>query len=275
MAEKSNDQVRQRHGDFIWYELMTGDVETAKAFYGPLLGWTFEPHEGSGMDYWTFKASDTNVGGFMSLSEEMISGGARPMWVSYLLVDDVDRMAAAVTDHGGQVFMPPTDVPTVGRIAMVADPQGAALYVMKPQPPEGADSGPSQSFAAYQPAKGHCAWNELVTADPEAAKRWYGQLFGFTQMDAIDMGPMGEYAIMHNAGQDFAFGAVMAKPEEIPASMWIYYFRVPDIDTASQFVTANGGQIVNGPMDIPGGEFVLNGLDPQGALFALIGPRQE
>ncbi|MCB2047764.1 MAG: VOC family protein [Novosphingobium sp.] len=264
--------MNQKHGDFIWYELMTSDVEASKSFYGPLLGWTFEQHGGSGMDYHVFMAKTKGIGGFMPISKEMADGGARPLWAGYITVDDVDKAASAVAAEGGQILMPPTDIPTVGRIAFASDPQGAPFYVMKPQPPEGA-SGPSEAFAAYQPTEGHCAWNELATADPDAAKHWYGRLFGFVQMDSMDMGPMGEYRIMANAGQDFAYGALMKKPDEMPVSLWVYYFRVPDIDKAVSYIAEKGGHVINGPMEIPGGDFVLNGIDPQGAMFALIGKR--
>jgi predicted enzyme related to lactoylglutathione lyase len=273
MTGKTNDQVDQKHGDFIWYELMTGDVSAAKTFYGGLLGWTFQTHDGSGMDYHVFSAGDQSIGGLMPINKEMAAGGARPLWAGYILVDDVDKAASAVATHGGQVYMPPFDIPTVGRIAYVADPQGVPFYIMKPQPPEGAASGPSQAFAAYQPTAGHCAWNELVTDDADAAKHWYGQLFGFLQLEAMDMGPMGQYFIMHNAGHDFAFGAMMNKPAEMPVSLWTYYFRVPDIDVAVDYIKAKGAQIVVGPMEIPGGDFALNGIDPQGAMFALVGSR--
>lgn len=273
MTGRTNDQVNQKHGDFIWYELMTSDIDAAKAFYGPMLGWSFESHEGGGMEYHVFNAAGPGVGGFMPISKEMADGGARPLWAGYILVDDVDKAAAAIASAGGQTFMPPTDIPTVGRIAFLCDPQGAPFYVMKPQPPEGAPAGPSEAFCAYEPVDGHCAWNELITADPKAAQDWYGKLFGFVEMEAFDMGPMGAYHIMANAGQDFAYGAVMKKPDEMPVSLWVYYFRVPDIDKAVDYIAANAGQVILGPMEIPGGDFVLNAMDPQGALFALIGKR--
>ncbi len=249
---------------------MTSDLAGAQRFYSGLLGWTFDMHEGSGMDYRTFKANGPNVGGFLPLSEEMTANGARPLWAGYILVEDVDKAVAAITQTGGSVLMPARDVPTVGRIAFVADPQRAPFYVMKPQ----GDAKGSEAFAAYAPRGGHCAWNELVTTDQDGAQAWYGRLFGFTRIDGLDMGPMGEYRIMQNAGQDFAFGAFMQKPPAMPVSLWAYYFRVPAIDTAVDYIGANGGQVVNGPMEIPGGDFVLNGVDPQGAGFGLIGKRK-
>jgi len=274
MSGKANDQVVHRHGDFIWYELLTPDTTAAKTFYGGLLGWSFETHEASGTDYHVVKAAELGIGGMLQIAKEMADHGARPLWAGYIYTEEVDATAAAVEKHGGEIFMPPFDIPGVGRIAFVADPQGAPFYIMNPTPPAGADPGPSQAFAAYQPAVGHCAWNELLTADPAAAKHWYGKLFGFIKDGGIDMGPeLGEYEFMKNEGQDFVYGAVMKKPATMPASLWIYYFRVPDIDKAVDYIRANGAQIINGPMEIPGGDFVLQGIDPQDALFALIGKR--
>ncbi len=273
MTGRTNDQVVPRQGDFIWYELMTNDTEAAQAFYGGLLGWSFENAGNGGMDYHLFAADGPNVGGFLPLTPEMTENGARPLWAGYMLVFDVDKTVTAIVDEDGMLLMGPLDIPDVGRIAFVADPQGAPFYVMNPIPPKGVEPGPSQAFAAYMPTEGHCAWNELVAADPEAAKRWYGKLFGFTQINSLDMGPMGEYRIMQNAGQDFAYGGLMQKPEQMPESLWTYYFRVHDIDVAVKYIGANGAQVINGPNEIPGGDFVLNGIDPQGAAFALIGKR--
>jgi uncharacterized protein len=267
---KTNAQIEHRHGDFIWYELMTGDVNGAKAFYSGLLGWTFSDATPGAMEYHEFSASGLPVGGFMPISSDMAQGGAQPLWAGYLLVDDVDKAAQAIKDQGGNVFMAPFDIPGVGRIAFVADPQGAPFYIMKPAMAD----PPSLSFSAYQPAHGHCAWNELSTSDADAAQSWYGKLFGFVKDGAMDMGAMGEYSFLRNGGQDFVFGAMMNKPAEMPVSMWLYYFRVTDIDTATAYITANGGQIIVEPMEIPGGEFSLNAIDPQGTVFSLVGPRK-
>jgi predicted enzyme related to lactoylglutathione lyase len=270
MTGKTNDQIEHRHGDFIWYELMTGDVASAKAFYAGLLGWSFTTHDLDAMDYHEFAAGDAAVGGFMAIDKQMAEGGAMPMWAGYIFVENVDKAADAVASEGGAVYLPPFDVPDVGRIAFVADPQGAPFYIMTPA----SDEGPSLAFSAYQPAIGHCAWNELATSDPDAAKHWYGKLFGFVKDGSMDMGELGEYEFLRNAGQDFGFGAVMRKPAEMPVSMWFFYFRVADIDVAVEYIKANGGQIIVEPMEIPGGDYSLNGMDPQGAVFSLVGPRQ-
>ncbi len=259
--------MANKHGDYIWYELMTTDPDGAAAFYGAVLGWSFAPSGQSGMDYRLFAMNGTEVGGMMPLSPEMLAGGARPLWAGYIGVDDVDACAAAIRAKGGSVHLEPSDIPGVGRFAFVADPQGVPFYVMKGS----VEGGVSESFAAEAPRDGHCAWNELVTTDPEAAKVFYGELFGWKKDGDMDMGPLGTYEFLRHG---FMLGAVMRKPDAMPAPMWLYYFRVPDLDVAVATVQAKGGQVIAGPDPIPGDEFVINGLDPQGAVFALVGKRR-
>jgi len=159
-------------------------------------------------------------------------------------------------------------VENVGRMAMVADPQGALFYVMR-----GASSEPSYSFAAIEPKVGHCAWNELSTTDPEAAKTFYSKLFGWAKDGDLDMGPMGKYEFLRVAGGRFLLGAVMPKMPQMPVSAWTYYFRVSDIDAAVDALKAAGGTLHMEPMEIPGGDYSLSASDPQGAAFGLVGPR--
>jgi predicted enzyme related to lactoylglutathione lyase len=265
--------MTNQHGDYIWYELLTKDADAAGDFYGKVVGWTSTPSGQPGMDYRFFSSGDGSdnkdgVGGYMAITPEMAEHGARPAWVGYIGVDDVDATVAKLTAVGGAVFMPAMDLEGVGRMAMVADPQGVPFYVMK-----GASDESSQAFAALEPKVGHCAWNELSTSDPEGAKVFYGNLFGWTKDGEMDMGPMGKYEFLKASGDRFALGAVMPKMAEMPVSMWTYYFRVPDIDAAAAAVRSNGGTVLVEPMEIPGGEYSLNVMDPHGAVFGLVGPR--
>ncbi|WP_260482790.1 VOC family protein [Sphingomicrobium flavum] len=260
---------RTRHGDFIWYELMTSDADAAQKFYGGLTGWTFRDGGQPDMDYRLFSMNASDVGGLMPLSADMIEGGARPLWTGYIAVDDVDATAAQVKVKGGEVLLGPLDIPDVGRFAFVKDPHGAPFYIMR-----GNSDEASTAFAATTPKDGHCAWNELVSDDLDAAAAFYRDLFGWVEADSLDLGEMGPYRMYRNgAGRDFMFGAITGKPPQMPASLWAYYFRVPDIDAAAQYVEENGGQIINRPMEIPGGEYVLQAIDPQGAMFSLLGKR--
>ncbi len=262
--------MTNKHGDFIWYELMTPEPQAAQSFYGGLVGWTFKDSGMPDADYRLFSAGANEVGGVMPLSPEMLSGGAHPAWVGYIGVDDVDATAAAIKAAGGSIHMPPWDVPGVGRLAMVADPQGAPFYIMK----GAVEGGESNSFAKHEPLVGHCAWNELSTSDPEAAKAFYGAQFAWVQEGEMDMGPMGKYQFWQAGGDNsYGVGAVMPMMPGMPVPMWTYYFRVADIDKAAEYTKANGGQMLQEPTEIPDGEFSITAMDPQGAAFGLVGPR--
>ncbi|MEO6248063.1 MAG: VOC family protein, partial [Sphingomicrobium sp.] len=180
------------HGDFIWYELMSPDPDASKRFYDAVVGWDIEPQPSGEMDYRMINIPGAgNAGGVMRISAEMQEHGARPGWLGYLAVDDVDAMVKAVEQHGGKTLMPPHDLPGVGRFAMITDPQGAPLYVMKPTPPPGQEGTASTVFSVDQPM--HVRWNELITSDPEGAVHFYKQHFGWHQQGEMDMGPMGSY----------------------------------------------------------------------------------
>jgi len=260
--------MANHHGDFIWYELLTADSKSAEAFYGPLLGWRFR----GGDDYREIEASEGDIGGMLQLTPEMTSGGARPAWLGYILVDDVDQMVESVGQGGGRVLMPARTMAGVGRFALVADPQGAAFYVMKPQPPADRPDLESFAFSYDRPRHGHCAWNELATSDVESAHEFYGQRFGWVRDGDMDMGPMGIYQMFKAGGTSQAIGGMMTSPQ-MPRPMWVYYVNVEDIDAAHARATEKGAVILNGPGESPGGQFIIQANDPQGATFALVGPR--
>lgn len=261
-----------RHGEFVWYELLTSNSDEALRFYNSILGWCFTDPDQANRGYRRIQKVVENsgmehaIGGVMQLTEGMCAAGARPAWLGYIGVDDVAQSVARIAAAGGGVQMPPTDIPGVGRIAMVTDPQGVPFYVMRSNSDEA-----SLAFASDKPRVGHCAWNELITVDPEAAKVFYFDEFGWSKDGAMDMGPMGSYEFVRHNG---VIGAIMPKPEEMPVPMWHYYFRCADIDTALKTIIDNGGEILQGPDEIPGGDFTLKGIDPQGALFSLVGTRK-
>ena len=253
-------------GSFIWYELLTRDAKAAKAFYDGVVGWNIDAEAPpGGMDYRMISASDGQAGGVMQLNAEMLAGGAKPVWLGYIGVDDVDASVAAVVADGGQVHLPAFDIPGVGRLAMVTDPQGVPFYVMRGASPE--------SSTAYQ-RKGlqHVSWNELVTPDDAAALAFYEKHFGFRKVGALSMGPMGDYSFIANTESgDDAIGAVMKTPEGAGPG-WGFYFRVPDIEAAKTSVGALGGTVLSGPMQVPTGEMTLQCLDPEGVFFGLVSP---
>jgi predicted enzyme related to lactoylglutathione lyase len=258
-------------GDFIWYELLTTDAQGAKAFYDAVVGWNIGEAVPEFNGYRMIGRSDGKfAGGVLPLTDEMQQNGARPTWLGYVHVQDVDKEVAAIEAAGGKALMPAFDIPTVGRIAMVADPQGAPFYVMKPLPRENDPDAKSDVFSVDQPQR--VRWNELSTTDPDGAVAFYRDQFGWAQEGEMDMGEMGKYRFIQANGVNI--GAIMRKPPQLPVSMWTYYVGVDDIDRAIAAINDGGGQVLNGPNEIPGGEFALNAMDPQGASFGLVGPRK-
>lgn len=254
------------HGSHIWYELLTADIDGARAFYEPLLGWKIDAEPAGEMDYRMIAAADGLAGGAMQITAEMAAHGARPVWLGYIGVDDVDETVDKLLALGGKVLMPAMDIPDVGRMAMVADPQGVPFYVMR-----GASDETSHAYEGGAGVAGHVNWNELSTSDPDAAFDFYAALFGWEKGEGMDMGAMGTYQMLDLGGQ--SFGAVTAVMPEGAQPKWTYYIRVPDIDAAQTRVEAGGGTIHYGPAAIPGDEYIIIGDDPQGAAFALVGPR--
>ncbi len=252
-------------GDFIWYELMTGDADAAQAFYGAVMGWAFSPSGAPGMDYRMIHAPEATVAGLLQISPDMAAGGARPNWLGYVSVADVDAAAARVVSRGGAVHMPPTDIAMAGRIAMVSDPQGAPFYIMTPN-----GEGVSTAFSYGIPRVGHCAWNELLTPDQGAAWTIYGELFGWKHDGDMDMGPMGQYQFIRHGE---LIGAMVPSPAPQGRSHWRQYFRVSDIDAALAAIEAGGGQVLQAPQEIPGGDFSLDATDFEGSAFGLVGKR--
>ena len=279
MSEVTDAPVRQAktgalsgEGGFIWYELMTTNADAAGKFYSAVVkGWSFGDRVPTGIDYRMIQRSDGgNAGGVLTLDEKMKSGGARPAWIGYLYVHEVDAKVATIKSEGGQAIMEPWDQHGVGRLAMVTDPQGAPFYLMDPIPPENDPKAASDVFSVDQPER--VRWNELSTSDPDGAVDFYTRLFGWTQEGSMDMGEFGQYRFVQKDG--VGIGAIMPRTPEMPVSLWTFYIGVEDIDRAAEAIAENGGSILNGPMEIPGGEFALNGLDPQGASFGLVGPRK-
>ena len=246
-------------GRLVWSELMTTDTNAAEAFYNRVVGWTSEPFGNSPMPYTQFKRrGGAGVAGLMTRPEGM---NMPPFWSMYIAVPNFEEAVANVTRLGGSTLSDVIDVPTVGRMQMVKDPQGAAFYVIQPEPRE---SAPDR-----EPDAGETSWIELLTTDVPAALRFYQQLFGWAPGEAHDMGPMGAYQIFNRGGR--MMGGMMNKPKEMAGvpPHWGLYFLVDDLDAAADRVTANGGRILNGPMDVPGGDRIVNAMDPQGAGFSL------
>jgi predicted enzyme related to lactoylglutathione lyase len=254
-----------QHGLPIWYELMSRDALAARRFYTAVVGWHIDesPPAGSTMDYRMISAGDGLVGGIFGLTEDQCRQGAAPGWLMYIGVDDVDACVAAITAAGGTVSMPPFDIPDVGRLALVSDPQGAPFYVMR--------GVSDESSTACDPERiGHGAWHELHAADGPVATDFYSARLGWHKSRGVDMGPMGIYQLFAIGGRDL--GGIMTD-SRFARPAWLVYFRVDGIERAALRIVEAGGQVIHGPMEVPGGGWIVNGRDTEGAMFALTGTR--
>ncbi|TCM21843.1 hypothetical protein EDF56_101519 [Novosphingobium sp. PhB165] len=261
-------------GSFIWYELLTSDVDGAAAFYKAVVGWTFSAHSdpgAGGMDYRMIQRDDGGMaGGAMQITQDMAMGGARPCWLPYLNVEDVDAAVHAIVAEGGREQLPAFDLP-VGRIAMVADPQGVPIYLMKPVPPAGQTDSTSDVFSVTE--NQHVRWNELASPDQAASMAFYGKHFGFEFNDKMPMGDMGDYCFIGHHGQ--TLGAIMQRQSDQQPAVWLFYFGVPSIAAAKSAIENNGGKVLMGPHEVPGGDWIVVAVDPQGAGFGLVGPKGD
>jgi len=258
-------------GSFVWYELMTENTEEASRFYTDVIGWQAKPmgQTPTGGDYTTFSIPgyEMPTAGMLGLTQDMRDGGARPAWFGYVAVDDVDAKAALFAENGGTVHIPGTDIPDIGRFAMVADPHGAVIYLFKPNMPEG--PLPDMPKEAEQ---GTVGWTELYAGDGPEAFEFYAKMFGWSKGEAMDMGEMGVYQLFAHNGKDI--GGMMTKTSDMPMPAWGYYFCVDSLDAAADRVTTGGGAILNGPMEVPGGAWIVQCMDPEGAAFSLVAPKR-
>jgi predicted enzyme related to lactoylglutathione lyase len=248
-------------GRFVWYDLMAKDVEGAKRFYTNAIGWKLTKWEGP-MDYTMWTVGEQTVGGVMALPEEASKMGAPPHWLGYAATDDVDATCAKAKSLGGKVLSPGTDIPNVGRFAILADPQGAVFAVFRAQ-------GDMPVLSGDHP--GAFSWAELNTTDYESAWKFYSGLLGWQHSGDWDMGQgAGKYLMFKTPGAEGSMGGMsnMATQMKAPPH-WVYYITVADLEGTLQRVQGGGGKLLNGPMDLPGGGRIAHFMDPQGAAFAL------
>ncbi|OYY88938.1 MAG: glyoxalase [Sphingomonas sp. 28-66-16] len=255
--------MRNSQGTPIWYELQSADPDASKAFYDHVIGWTIEPQPSGDMDYRMIETGNGAVGGVMRLTPEMEAGGARPGWLFYVGVEDVDATAEAIKAAGGAVLMGAWTIPHIGRMAVVADPQGIPFYIMR-----GDSDSPSTAFE--RTGMGKCTWNELITPDQDAGDAFYRAIFGWNYPGIMSMGAMGDYRFI--AVGDEQIGATMPHPGEGPPPGWRFYFRAPDIEAAAAKAIEAGGTVMMGPHDVPGGDRILVASDPHGVVFGVVGP---
>jgi uncharacterized protein len=259
MSSQSTTSV---FGKFVWYDQMSLDLEGSGAFYKDVVGWTLAPNEMNDQPYTLLKAGETMVGGLMPIPPDAAKMGARPAWMGYIAVDDVDAWAGKVKAAGGSLYRPPSDIPNIGRFAVAGDPHGAAFILFK---------GNAAMAPAHDSSKpGHFGWRELHAGDGATAFAFYSEIFGWTKADTFDMGPMGIYQLFKI--HDAQAGGMMTKMPQTPAPHWLYYINVESAEAAGGRVTKAGGKVINGPHQVPGGQWIVQALDPQGAMFGLLAP---
>jgi uncharacterized protein len=249
-------------GRFVWYDLMTTDPKAAVAFYTAVVGWGTTVWEGPA-PYTMWTVGDQPIGGTMQLPAEAAAQGARPHWLAYVSVADVAATVQRAQELGATVMVPATDIPSVGQYAVLNDPQGVRFAVYK-------SSNAASAEPACPPPVGHFSWHELSTTDYEAAFAFYAELFGWEKTSAMDMGSFGIYQMYGLGGVPFG-GMCNKAPENQEPSAWLHYARVPDINRAAAAIPEHGGTVAMGPHEVPGGDWIVIGVDPQGGPFAVVG----
>ncbi|HEV2642594.1 MAG TPA: VOC family protein [Candidatus Elarobacter sp.] len=248
-------------GRFVWYDLLTSDSARAIEFYTKVVGWGTQVWEApGGPSYTMWTAGGAPIGGIMPFPPS-VQAGTAPHWLAYVSVPDVDETAKQVAALGGKVLHQPMSIPDVGRFMTLADPQGAVIAAYTPANPMPGTDGMKV---------GEFSWHELTTTDNTRAFDFYSALFGWERRHTMDMGAMGTYQMYGDDERDFG-GMFNLSPGMPAAPYWMLYVTVDDADAAVERVKANGGKVMNGPMDVPGGNRVAQCMDPSGAVFAVNG----
>jgi uncharacterized protein len=251
---------------FAWYELLTTDVAGARAFYGRVLGWKAKDISGADFFYNLFISDEIPRSGLMELPEEGRRQGAMPRWIGYVDISDIDAAVDRIRTLGGAVYVPPTST-NIGRVSIVADPQRATFGLVNGLK---IDSSPSADIDIDAPWR--IGWHELLAADLRKAFAFYAEVFRWRRVDD-EIADAEPYQLFSAGGR--TVGGIFNKRPLEPIPFWLYYFNVDDVDAAMARVTAGGGRVYEGPLEMPDGSWIARCLDPQGATFALQGPRSR
>ena len=249
-------------GRFVWYDLMTTDVDGAKKFYGKVAGWSTQAWEGP-TPYTLWTNNGAPIGGVMPLDDEMRKHGVPPHWLPAVAVDNVDESVKKANSLGGKTVAPPMDIPGTGRYAVIQDPQGAVIAVFAGQ----GEMAGAPGGAEFAPKKGEFSWHELTTSDHDAAFDFYRKLFGWDNQSEFDMGAMGKYLMYGQRGT--MYGGMMTRQPDMPPPNWLCYIMVDDAKSSAKTIAAEGGKVMVGPMEVPGGDWVAISTDPQGVAFGV------
>lgn len=250
-------------GRFLWHDLMTTDQDAAGAFYPKVTGWKSQPWENDS-SYQIWVTPKGASGGTAALTAEAQSAGTHSHWLAYVGTPDIESTVETAQKLGAKVLKEISDVPDVGRFAVLADPQGAMFAVYTP---ESAKDGADETGGGF-------SWHELATSDLDAAWEFYSELFGWDKEGAHDMGAgVGTYLLFGQGGKQIG-GIYKVSSDASTPPHWLCYASVSSVSEAAEAAKAAGGQVVNGPMEVPGGDWVAQVIDPQGAAFAVHESRQ-
>jgi len=246
------------NGRFVWYELLTKDPGAALAFYSKVIGWSTLAF-GKGSNYVLLVAEQGPVGGAMGLPNPAATMGIPSSWTASVQVEDVDATASLAKKLGGAVRKEPEQVPGVGRFAVIADPHGARLSISRPASPMNRHDSSK---------RGEFCWNELLTTDHGAAFEFYSALFGWENLQDMDMGPVGTYRVF-GSGENRLGGMMNLPTGASTPPMWLFYVETLSLDEAMATAVKEGATVMNGPMDVAGGGRIVQMVDPQQVAFAL------
>src|SRR4051812_8614295 len=251
------------HSRFVWYELMTTNMERAVTFYSSVVGWQTRDQSQPGAPYVLFTVGGVSVSGLMDLSAEAWRMGARPSWIGYIGTDNIGASADWIERLGGTVLVPPTEIPNVSRFSVVADPQGRR----------------SGSCNGCCPRKlrraGFPPW--AVCAGTNCSHRTGWRLSGSPASFSGGRRPTPRratpvYQLLSIGGE--TLGAIFGPRGFVGSAFWLFYFVVADIDQAVERVAEGGGKVLEGPTEVPGESWAAHCTDPQGVMFALVGKRK-
>jgi predicted enzyme related to lactoylglutathione lyase len=253
-------------GQFLWHELLTADPAAGAGFYSKVLGWNAQPWEGN-EEYTMLSHAKGPVGGARVVGKDALASKAGPNWLTYVGVPEIEAALAAVKDKGGQVIHPVTGVGSDGgRYAVIADPQGAVIGVYEP--------GAGMSGGGGDAMSAPVVWHELTAEDPVAALQFYKDIFGWDVIATHPMGgEVGTYYLFGKGTTQMGGAFVRGKNLAPSWPRWLVYLAVPSVTAAVAAVKAAGGQVLNGPHQVPGGSWIAQVVDSHGVPVALHGPK--
>ncbi len=253
-------------GQFLWHELLTADPKAGAGFYSKVFGWSAQPWEGAG-EYTMLTHAHGPLGGVRVVGKDSLASEAGPNWLTYVGVPDIEAALATAKTHGAKVIHALTDIAADGgRYAVIADPQGAAIGLYEPSS--------NMSGGNTAPVGGPVAWHELTAEDPLAALQFYKDLFGWEVVATHEMGDLGTYYLFGIGATQM--GGVYIRAKHIPPGWprWLVYLHTPGVVEAVAAAKAAGGQLINGPMEVPGGGWTAQLIDSHGVALALHGPKE-